>query len=164
MLEQRNHARELALAVFAANSRLIIAGNELVAHLGLTSAWWQVLAALRYAPHPLTTASMARNMGLSRQAVQRIVDLLAEGGLVELRPNPHHQRAKLVVLTPSGAEAVAGAEKAAAPIDRGITERIGARRLQEAIATLEEMVAVISDMLDASYQQSARDKRKEQPS
>ena len=76
--------RELALAVFAANGRLVSAGNELVAHLGLTSAWWQVLAALRYAPGPLAVASIARNMGLTRQAVQRIVDWFCNGSIEEV--------------------------------------------------------------------------------
>ncbi len=99
MQTDNQHVRELALAVFAANGRLVSAGNALVAHLGLTSAWWQVLAALRYAPAPLPAASIARNMGLTRQAVQRIVDVLAEQGLVEFQPNPQHLRAKLVVLT-----------------------------------------------------------------
>lgn len=140
--------RELALAVFAANGRLVSAGNELVAHLGLTSAWWQVLAALRYAPGPLAVASIARNMGLTRQAVQRIVDLLADQGLVDFRDNPHHRRAKLVVLTPAGADAVAGAEQAVAPIDRAIAEGIGAARIRDAIATLHAMVVLISERLD----------------
>ncbi|WP_312491183.1 MarR family transcriptional regulator [Sphingomonas sp.] len=142
--------RALALAVFAANGRLVSAGNELVAHLGLTSAWWQVLAALRYAPAPLTVASIARTMGLTRQAVQRIVDLLAERGLVDFHDNPHHRRAKLVGLTPAGADAVAGAERAVAPIDRAIAERIGAPRLHDAIATLQEMIALITERLDPS--------------
>jgi DNA-binding MarR family transcriptional regulator len=148
MRHQNNDARELALAVFAANGRLVSAGNELVAHLGLTSAWWQVLAALRYSPVPLPTASIARTMGLTRQAVQRIVDVLAERGLVEFQANPHHQRAKLVVLTPAGLAAVTGAEAAVAPIDQTIVDRIGAERLGAAITTLNEMVAVISERLD----------------
>ncbi|MBO9760531.1 MarR family transcriptional regulator [Xanthomonas phaseoli pv. manihotis] len=88
MQTDNQHVRALALAVFAANGRLVSAGNELVAHLRLTSAWWQVLAALRYAPMPLPAASIARNMGLTRQAVQRIVDVLAEHGLVEFRRPP----------------------------------------------------------------------------
>ncbi|MGE7204219.1 MarR family winged helix-turn-helix transcriptional regulator [Sphingomonas sp. NPDC019816] len=142
--------RALALAVFAANGRLVSAGNELVAHLGLTSAWWQVLAALRYAPAPLTVASIARTMGLTRQAVQRIVDLLAERALVDFHDNPHHRRAKLVGLTPAGADAVAGAERAVAPIDLAIAERIGAPRLHDAIATLQEMIALITERLDPS--------------
>ena len=140
--------RELALAVFAANGRLVSAGNERVAHLGLTSAWWQVLAALRYSSIPLPAASIARNMGLTRQAVQRIVDLLADRGLVEFKDNPHHQRAKLVVLTQAGIEAVTGAERAVAPLDQAIADRIGIERIRDAVKTLEEMEAVISEMLD----------------
>lgn len=148
MAELDSDVRALALAIFAANGRLVSAGNDLVAHLGLTSAWWQVLAALRYAPVPLSVASIARNMGLTRQAVQRIVDLLSERGLIGFRPNPHHRRAKLVVLTPAGIGAVTGAEHAVAPIDRAIAERIGTDRLRAAIRTLEDMIAVVSDRLD----------------
>ncbi|WCE04905.1 helix-turn-helix domain-containing protein [Pseudoxanthomonas sp. JBR18] len=145
MDDQSNPVRELSLVIFAANGRLISAGNELVAHLGLTSAWWQVLAALRYSPVPLPTASLARNMGLTRQAVQRIVGLLAERAMVEFQDNPHHRRAKLIVLTPSGIKALAAAEEAVAQIDQAITERIGSERLQEAKATLAQM----SDMITA---------------
>ena len=148
MRHQHNKVRELALMIFAANGRLIGAGNELVAPLGLTSAWWQVLAALRYSPVPLPTASIARNMGLTRQAVQRIVDVLAGRGLVEFRDNPHHQRAKLVVLTAAGLAAVNGAEDAVAPLDHAIGDRIGSERLQAAIDTLGEMMAVITERLD----------------
>ncbi len=150
MLSEDNTVRALALAVFAANGRLVSAGNELVAHLGLTSAWWQVLAALRYSPMPLPTASIARNMGLTRQAVQRIVDVLAERGLVEFQSNPHHQRAKLVVLTAAGLSAVTGAENVVAPLDQAIADRIGSERLHAAIATLGEMIAVISERLDGA--------------
>jgi DNA-binding MarR family transcriptional regulator len=148
--DQSITVRELALTIFAANGRLIGAGNELVAHLGLSSAWWQVLAALRYSNVPLPTASIARNMGLTRQAVQRIVDLLAERGLVEFQSNPHHQRAKLVVLTPAGLKAVTGAENVVAPLDQAIADRIGSERLQAAIATLGEMMTVISERLDTA--------------
>ena len=156
MRYSNNNVRELALAIFAANGRLVGAGNELVAHLGLTSAWWQVLAALRYSHVPLPTASIARNMGLTRQAVQRIVDVLAERGLVEFQANPHHQRAKLVVLTPEGHSAVTGAEDAVAPIDQAIADRIGSDRLKAAIATLGEMMAVLSERLDRAETASIR--------
>ncbi|ABM34477.1 DNA-binding MarR family transcriptional regulator [Paracidovorax citrulli] len=147
MSDPHMDVRELALAIFAANGRLLNAGNELVAHLGLTSAWWQVLAALRYSAGPLAVASIARNMGLTRQAVQRIVDLLAGQGLVEFQPNPHHRRAKLVVLTRAGLDAVTRAERAVAPIDQAIAERIGTARIRGAIATLHAMVEVISEQL-----------------
>jgi DNA-binding MarR family transcriptional regulator len=148
--------RGLAVAIFAANGTLIGAGNRLVAPLGLTSAWWQVLAALRYSPVPLPTASIARNMGLTRQAVQRIVDVLAERGLVAFQPNPHHQRAKLIVLTPAGLAAVTGAEESVAPLDHAIAERIGTERLRAAIDTLNEMTAVIAVQIDQPDPQSEK--------
>ncbi|MCL1535887.1 MarR family transcriptional regulator [Xanthomonas nasturtii] len=162
MQTDKAHVRALALAVFAANGRLVSAGNALVAHLGLTSAWWLVLAALRYAPAPLPAASIARNMGLSRQAVQRIVDVLAEQGLVEFQPNPHHLRAKLVALTRAGSKAVNGAENAVAPVDQAIADRIGLERIRDAIRTLEEMSTVISEWLgDASSASSSTAKPQE---
>jgi DNA-binding MarR family transcriptional regulator len=148
MSNEETDVRELAFAIFATSGRLIGTGNELVADLGLTSAWWQVLGALRYSPAPLPTASIARNMGLTRQAVQRIVDLLAERGLVAFEDNPHHRRAKLVVLTAAGLAAVSGAEHAVAPLDKEIAERVGRARIREAIQTLEAMNAILSEWLD----------------
>ena len=93
---------ELILEVFRLNGRLLAAGDALVRDLGLTSARWQVLGAAAMAPVPLPVAHLARNMGLSRQAVQRVADELEARGIVRFAPNPHHQRAKLVLLTEHG--------------------------------------------------------------
>lgn len=141
--------RDLALAVFETNGRLVDAGNALVRPAGLTTAWWQVLGALGYSPHPLPVAHIARNMGLTRQAVQRVVDLLVDRGLVEQRPNPHHQRAKLIVLTPEGRAALTRAEQAVAPLDQAILDQIGPERLAIAIAALRAMNIAMADYLAA---------------
>lgn len=93
---------KLALEVFRCNGALIACGDALVAPLGLTSARWQVLGAVIEARGQLSVASIARNMGLVRQSVQRVVNDLASLGLVRIEPNPHHRRAHLVQLTPEG--------------------------------------------------------------
>src|SRR5467141_3144788 len=67
---------QLILDIFRLNGSLLAAGNELTRDLGLSSARWQVMGAL--AEGPLPAAQIARNMGLSRQSVQRLVDMLAE--------------------------------------------------------------------------------------
>ena len=72
--------------------------------VGLTSALWQVLGAIR--DKPLPVAQIARNMGLTRQSVQRTANVLKKKGLVEFKENPDHKRAKLVVLTKPGREAL----------------------------------------------------------
>jgi DNA-binding MarR family transcriptional regulator len=92
----------LVIEVFRLNGDLIEAGDALVRSLGLTSARWQVLGAVALAPAPLPVAHIARNMGLARQSVQRVVDDMRADGLIRLEPNPHHRRAPLVALTPRG--------------------------------------------------------------
>ncbi len=84
------------------NSRLLTAGDRLVAGLGLTSARWQILGTMVAAERPQPVAWIARDMGANRQNVQRIVNDLERDGLVEFQPNPHHRRAQLVVLTEKG--------------------------------------------------------------
>lgn len=92
----------LVVEVFRLNGDLIEAGDALVQDLGLTSARWQVLGAIALSPVPLPVAHIARNMGLARQSVQRVVDEMRDDGLVRLDPNPHHRRAPLVAMTPRG--------------------------------------------------------------
>src|ERR1700722_13152844 len=110
MIERDEIVADLIVTVFRLNGSLIDAGNRLVGAIGLTSAWWQVLGALSLSPAPLPVAHIARNMGLTRQSVQRIVDLLVDKELVRFEANPHHQRAKLVVLTDRGVAATRAAE------------------------------------------------------
>ncbi len=93
---------ELILETFRLNGRLLAAGDALVRDLGLTSARWQVLGAVAMSPVPLPVSHIARNMGLSRQNVQRLANELEAQRIVRFAPNPHHRRAKLVLLTEQG--------------------------------------------------------------
>lgn len=136
---------DLVVAVFRLNGTLVETGNGLVAELGLTTAWWQVLGALSRSPVPIPVAHIARNMGLSRQSVQRNVDLLAEKGMVRFAPNPHHRRAKLVLLTPEGAAAVSAADDRQRPLGQQLEASIGKERIAAALAVLSEMEALLSN-------------------
>src|SRR4051794_15543916 len=95
----------LVLELIRPNGRLLAAGDAMTRGLGLTSARWQVLGAVRLAGGPLPVAWIARNMGLTRQAVQRVADGLAAEGFARFAPNPHRW-AKLVALTEKGEEAL----------------------------------------------------------
>ncbi len=93
---------DLIIDIFRVNGDLLAAGDALVGDLGLSSARWQVLGAIALSPVPLPVAHLARNMGLTRQAVQRSVDEMRGDYLVSLTVNPHHRRAMLVVMTDQG--------------------------------------------------------------
>lgn len=102
---------DLVLETFRLNGRLLASGDKLVEPLGLSSARWQVLGAIHFAETPQPVAWLARNMGLSRQGVQRIANELEKDGLVSFEPNPHHRRANLVVMTRKGQEVYAAADQ-----------------------------------------------------
>jgi DNA-binding MarR family transcriptional regulator len=92
---------ELVIEVFRLNGAMVAVGDDLTRDLGLTTARWQVLGAI--GSEPKTVAAAARQMGLTRQNVQRIADWLVESGIAEFVDNPNHRRAKLVALTKEGA-------------------------------------------------------------
>ena len=119
-------ATELILETFRFDGRCSQLANRLVAKLGLTSALRQVLGAIAYSPVPEPVARLARNMGLHRQGVQRIVNELEKEGLVEFRPNPHHRRANLVVLTSRGREIYEQADRLQTPWVDALSEGIAA--------------------------------------
>jgi DNA-binding MarR family transcriptional regulator len=91
---------QFALMIFRLNGLLMRNGERITRELGQSSARWQVLGRAGFMTQ--TVAQMARDMGLARQSVQRVADLLAAEGLTEFKVNHNDQRTKLVEITPAG--------------------------------------------------------------
>lgn len=136
-------ATALILEVFRLNGALLAAGDALTRDLGLTSARWQVLGAVTLAGRPLTIAGAARAMGLTRQAVRRLVTELAADGFVALAPNPDHRRAALVVLTDEGRRAYATVQERQAAWATRMTEGCAVASLQDATTLLRCLRAAL---------------------
>src|SRR5262249_1519146 len=102
-------ATGLVLDLFRLTNRLAAAGGRPGAGLGRRSGRWQIVGAIAAAERAQPVAWLARDLGGSRQNLQRIVNDLAEEELVAFQPNPRHRRAQLVVLTDKGREAFAAA-------------------------------------------------------
>jgi len=132
-------ATDLIVEVFRLNGRLLAAGDRLVADLGLTSARWQVLGAIAASPTDETVARLARNMGLYRQGVQRIVNELASEGFIQLKENPHHRRAKLVAMTKKGRVAFEAVGRRQKPWVDALAMGLNARDLNSALRTIEAL-------------------------
>jgi DNA-binding MarR family transcriptional regulator len=93
---------ELMRECFRLNRGLMEASQLLTAGSGITGAQWGVLTAFGQPGKPATVAETARHMGLARQSVQRVADVLAEKDLVRYLPNSADRRAKLVEVTAAG--------------------------------------------------------------
>src|SRR5215471_5887623 len=122
-MRKRDAITDLILETFRLNGCLLMAGDALVADIGLTSARWQVLGAIALSPVPLCVAHIARNMGLTRQAVQRLGNEMERDGLAWFGPNPLHQRAKLVLLTARGKAGVRRSNAAPGAVGKQSFER-----------------------------------------
>lgn len=130
---------ELILETFQLNGRLLAAGDALVRDLGLTSARWQVLGAVAMSPVPLPVSHIARNMGLSRQSVQRLANEMKAQGIVRFAPNPHHQRAKLVLLTEHGRALYEAASTRQKPWVGALAEGLPTERIKAATELLRTL-------------------------
>ncbi|GGL17833.1 MarR family winged helix-turn-helix transcriptional regulator [Nocardia jinanensis] len=131
-----------AITSFRLNGQFLAIAEDLAGPAGLTAAWWQVLGAVLHEPLPV--AGIARAMGVTRQGVQRIADLLVDRGLAEYRPNPAHRRAKLVAITDAGHAAVARITPRHAEFAARLVAELGIERLTEIVAALAELSAAVT--------------------
>ncbi|MFF4981320.1 MarR family winged helix-turn-helix transcriptional regulator [Streptomyces sp. NPDC001046] len=67
---------------------------------GRTRARWQVLSAL--SGRPMTAPQAVRRLGVSRQAVQRVVNDLLDDALVASEPHPDQKTSPLLTVTEAG--------------------------------------------------------------
>jgi DNA-binding MarR family transcriptional regulator len=132
---------DVVLTTFRLNARLMEVAQELGAKGGLTAAWWQVLGGVL--DQPRTVAEIGRRMGMTRQGVQRVADLLVKRDLAEFRPNPAHRRAKLLACTESGYWAIRRIALAQRPWANRIGAEIGADELRKVRATMRRLLTAL---------------------
>jgi DNA-binding MarR family transcriptional regulator len=132
---------DVILTTFRLNARLMDAAQVLAVAGGLTAAWWQVLGGVL--DEPRTVADIGRRMGMTRQGVQRVADLLVERGLAEYRPNPAHRRAKLLACTEAGYWASRRISIRQHPWAARIGAEVGTEELRAALDTMRKLVATL---------------------
>lgn len=133
-----------AITSFRLNGQFLAIAEELARPAGLTAARWQVLGAVL--GEPLPVAGIARAMGITRQGVQRIADVLVAAGLAEYRPNPAHRRAKLLAPTPAGYEAVRRINPDHAIMAARLVEAMGEGELAAAVDALRRLAATLDTL------------------
>jgi DNA-binding MarR family transcriptional regulator len=97
-------------------------------------ARWDVLAAVGPGR---TVPSIARQIGLSRQSVQRIADLLAEARLARFEANPDHRRSPLLRPTDEGLRLRERLERQLHGWELTVEELVDAEDLDTALGVLQ---------------------------
>ena len=124
-------------------------GEAIARTVGQTQARWQVLSAA--SGKPQTVPQIARVLGVTRQNVQRIADLLVGEGAAEYRTNPDHRGSPHLILSKRGHIALERITKAAAgfharlapklpPSDVVLLQR-GLRRLLSALGEVDAVTS-----------------------
>jgi DNA-binding MarR family transcriptional regulator len=108
---------------------------------GLTAAWCQVLGGV--VEQPRSVADIGRRMGMTRQGVQRVADLLVTRGLAEYRANPAHRRAKLLACTEAGYWASRQIALVQRPWANRVGAEIGATEFNDALRTAKRLIAAL---------------------
>ncbi|CAL9509872.1 MarR family winged helix-turn-helix transcriptional regulator [Streptomyces pilosus] len=143
--QQQDLLSRAALGTFRLNGQFLAVAEELARPAGISAARWQVLGAVL--GEPLPVSGIARAMGITRQSVQRVADLLVDAGLAEYRPNPAHRRAKLLAPTDEGRAAVRridpGHAAFAERLARAYEEEYGEEDLDRAVRALERLSEVL---------------------
>ncbi|MFJ5633838.1 MarR family winged helix-turn-helix transcriptional regulator [Streptomyces goshikiensis] len=142
--EKQDLLSRTALGVFRLNGQFLAVSEELARPAGLTAARWQVLGAVL--TEPLPVAGIARAMGITRQSVQRIADLLAAQGLAEYVPNPAHRRAKLLRPTAEGRAAIARITPGHATLATRLAAELGEETFTQTAEALSRLTAALDTL------------------
>jgi DNA-binding MarR family transcriptional regulator len=100
----------LVADVFEAAGAIRQTGDAIAGTVGQSQARWQVLSVLSEGDWTLATA--AGRLGITRQSVRRVVELLVDDGLADYEPNPRHRGSPFVRLTREGRATLAAITRA----------------------------------------------------
>jgi DNA-binding MarR family transcriptional regulator len=134
----------LIVKVMRLDGLLIAAGNALAGHGGQTSAGWRVMAAIE--SRPASVAVIARRLGLTRQSVQRVANMLEQQRFAAYLENPKSERAKLLKLTSVGKAALVTIEEAQRPWANEIGARLGQEDLERTSWSLNRIMMAMSEI------------------
>ena len=87
----------------------------------------------------LSQTALTARMGLSKQAVQQLLDQLEADGLVKREADPADRRAKRVQLTEPGIKAAAARQSAEALLEETLREKLGKKRFKAFRKVLREL-------------------------
>ena len=110
---------------------------------GLRSRHYRLLSFVP--PDGERLSRMTADSGLTKQALAQALEPLQAGGYVEVVPDPHDRRARLVRLTDRGRETSAAVRERLEAVEREWSGQVGADRWGEARRVLADLFVGATD-------------------
>ncbi len=129
--------------VFELAGRFRDDGEAISATVGQTQARWQVMSAA--SGDPRTVPQIARRLGVSRQNVQRIADLLVAENWASFAANPDHKGSPYLVLNARGRAALAKIAKAAGQSHAQLARRLAGTDVGALHRGLRRLIQALND-------------------
>lgn len=138
-MQGHGKARDFGAALLGAAEAWRAELRQGLAARGLAGSGGDILACLESGE--LSQSHLTQRMGLSKQAVQQAVDGLEASGHVRRENDPLDRRAKRVILTDLGRQALDEQRAAAADLERRYSERLGRKTFKRLRRTLRDLSA-----------------------
>jgi DNA-binding MarR family transcriptional regulator len=122
--------------------RLKTLGDELHADLGLNSSLRAILEAASEVGNR-TVPQIASAKSVSRQHIQKHVDMLIDSGHIAVRANPAHKRSPFIVLTSKGAKAFSEMKRREGEIVSTLLAQTDLAQLPRTIAQLRQFTEAL---------------------
>jgi DNA-binding MarR family transcriptional regulator len=119
-------------------------GETIARTVGQTQTRWQVLSAASGRPH--TVPQIARVLGVTRQNVQRVADLLVAEGAAEYRDNPDHRGSPHLILTGRGHAALEAITRAAAGYHAQLARKLSRSDVAALKRCLRRLLSALVDV------------------
>jgi DNA-binding MarR family transcriptional regulator len=136
----------LVADVFEAAGAIRRMGDAIAGTVGQTQARWQLLSVLSEGDWTLSTA--AGRLGVSRQSVRRVAELLVRDGLADYEPNPRHRGSPLVRLTGGGRATLAAITRASRGWRAGAAAALSPDALEATRTTLQAISRLSRDAIE----------------
>ncbi len=148
MKDPKQDLSTLALTIFSLNGQFLSIADSIATQAGLTATRWQVLGAV--IENPLTQAEIARQMGITRQSVQRTSKQLIEEGLLDQLENPSHRKAMLLQPTKKGYSALSKITPHHTAYAEQIASELGEERMAEMVKAVTELSVAMNNLKSIS--------------
>jgi MarR family transcriptional regulator for hemolysin len=121
--------------------------DERLRPIGQSSARMEALSAILNAPEPSSQIDIAKRLRIEGPTMTRMIDSLAEDGLVERRPAPGDRRTKHLALTPAGEDVLKAIFEIADPMRKRLLEGIPIGHIEQLTQDFAQMLAKLDQGL-----------------